>query len=112
MYNYLEKLKPFLILVGIFGIVYWFQIVDDKRRCKERVGIYNKIKLPLLVVSIVGLIMFWYTDNSFNIVQITNCKEPDFIEIIPEINNNNLFKELSPSIVQPEFEVYTGLPEW
>jgi hypothetical protein len=107
MYNYFEKLKPFLILVGIFGIIYWFQIVDDKRRCKERIGIYNKIKLPLLVVSIVGLIIFWYSDNL-----ITNCKinnEPDFIEIIPQVNNN---KNLSPSIVQPEFEVYIGLPEW
>ena len=30
------KLKYFLILIITFGIIYWFQMVDDKKRCKEK----------------------------------------------------------------------------
>lgn len=61
-----EKLKDFLILILIFGIIYWFQQVDDKKRCKKRETTYSYIKLPLLVVSILGLIFFWSNDNNNN----------------------------------------------
>ena len=52
-----EKLKEFFILLATFGVIYWFQSVDDKKRCKTRDGIYDKIKLPLLATSLVGLVL-------------------------------------------------------
>ena len=117
------KLKQFLILSLTFGIIYWFQIVDDKKRCKERVGIYEKLKLPLLVSSIVGLVLFWDNDKILNIFVTAECKKielpaHEIINTLPmnsntlpmnsnilPINNHEIFK-------QPDFDVYTGLPEW
>ena len=58
-----EKLKDFLILILIFGIIYWFQQVDDKKRCKKREGLYDNIKLPLLATALVGLVVFWEKTN-------------------------------------------------
>lgn len=122
------NLKHFLILAITFGVVYWFQVVDDKKRCKERTGIYDKIKLPLLVTAIVGLIMFWDNDKILNVFVAADCNVPanalqEFSNPNP-VNNtfmkpevgmfkeSNLFKDSGNSFKQPEFEVYTSLPEW
>ena len=59
-----ENLKEFFILFFTFGIIYLFQYVDDKKRCKKRDGIYDNVKLPLLASAIVGLVLFWNSDNS------------------------------------------------
>jgi len=59
-----ENLKEFFILFFTFGIIYLFQYVDDKKRCKKRDGIYDNVKLPLLASAIVGLVLFWNTDIS------------------------------------------------
>ena len=69
----IEKLKDFLILILTFGIIYWFQQVDDKKRCKNRDGIYDNIKLPLLVTAIVGLVLFW---EKTNILTLLLTSEP------------------------------------
>jgi hypothetical protein len=117
------KLKQFFILSLTFGIVYWFQIVDDKKRCKERVGIYEKIKLPLLVSSMVGLVLFWENDKILNIFVTSECKKIDLpahelVNVanvpnnIPNMEFNNLHINNRDFFKQPEFDVYTGLPEW
>lgn len=59
-----ENLKEFFILFFTFGIIYLFQYVDDKKRCKKRDGIYDNVKLPLLASAIVGLVLFWNSDSS------------------------------------------------
>jgi hypothetical protein len=119
------NVKYGLILVITFGIVYWFQMVDDKKRCKERTNIYDKIKLPLLVSSIVGLVLLWNNDSFTAIFVTSNC-----VEDIPEngipileaplqnelnIKPQSSYMNTRPSIIssgQPDFDVYTGLPEW
>ncbi len=105
------KLKHFLILSITFGIVYWFQHVDDKKRCKKREGIYEYIKLPLLVSSIVALILYWDNDKIFNVINCNNVipvndMNPNIVAIgIPSSNNNN-YKN------NPEFDVYTGYADF
>jgi hypothetical protein len=106
-----EKLKEFFILLATFGVIYWFQSVDDKKRCKTRDGIYDKIKLPLLATAIVGLILFWEKENFLAIfitqencnnnlenhgvklqeVKLQDTKLPE-MKAVPEFNqaNNNL----------------------
>ena len=115
------KLKQFLILSLTFGVVYWFQIVDDKKRCKERVGIYEKIKLPLLVSAMIGLVLFWDNDKILNILVTTECTKinlpaHELVNNIPnnmELGNlNNLNMSKPDFFKQPDFDVYTGLPEW
>ncbi len=118
------NLKHFLVLAITFGVVYWFQVVDDKKRCKERTGIYDKIKLPLLVSAIVGLIMFWDNDKILNVFVAAECNVPQEFSNPNPVNNtfmkpevgmfkeSNMFKDLGNSFKQPEFEVYTSLPEW
>jgi hypothetical protein len=112
------NLKYFMVLVSTFSIVYWFQLVDDKKRCKERTSIYDKVKLPLLVTAIVGLVLLW-NNESFTAIFVTttsNCVE----EIHPEIPELNIkpepmFVSKNPSFIssgQHDFDVYTGLPEW
>lgn len=116
------NLKYFLVLITTFVVVYWFQLVDDKKRCKERTNIYEKIKLPLLVSAIVGLVLLWNNESftaifvTSNIIQEINPEIPD-ISIKPDINMKpemNFISKNLPVISQgqPDFEVYTGLPEW
>lgn len=118
------NLKHFLILAITFGVVYWFQVVDDKKRCKERTGIYDKIKLPLLVTAIVGLIMFWDNDKILAVFVAGECNVPqgalqEFTNPNPIQPNNTfmkpevgMFKDTGSNFKQPDFEVYTSLPEW
>jgi hypothetical protein len=106
------KLREILILSAIFGIIYWFQTVDDKKRCKERKNIYEHFKLPVLVTSISALIMFW-GEKSYNTIFIANdC--PKNISLVNN-NNNQINELLAPSIANKnfsDFDVYTSLPEW
>ena len=48
-----------LILIIIFCIMYWFQYIDDIKNNKERLFLYDKIKLPLLITTIICLIFFF-----------------------------------------------------
>jgi hypothetical protein len=115
-----EKLKELIILVLTFGIIYWFQYVDDKKRCKNRVGIYEKIKLPLLVTCIVGLVLFWEKDSVLAIfIAKESCqpsnhlqvpKLPALSEFLPQNKYSKIEGDFRPS--KPEFDVYTELPEW
>jgi preprotein translocase subunit YajC len=116
---YFEKLKEFLILILTFGVIYWFQYVDDKKRCKRREGIYDNIKLPLLATAIVGLVLFWEKNSILAVFISQECevvKAPKVPEVnipgipaIPGIPKTNSFI-LSPS--KNNLDVYTDLPEW
>lgn len=114
------KLKQFLILSVTFGIVYWFQIVDDKKRCKERIGIYEKIKLPLLVSSIIGLVLFWDNDKILNIFVTAECTElklpaHEMINVPNAPNAPNAHSIINIDRFgsrAPDFDVYTSMPEW
>ncbi len=112
------NLKYFLIIVSTFGVVYWFQAVDDKKRCKERNNIYEKIKLPLLVSAIVGLVLLWNNDSLLTIFVSSTCVEeinPNIdMDIKPQPQPEFISKQQLPSINmgKPDFDVYTGLPEW
>jgi hypothetical protein len=115
-----EKLKEFFILISTFAVIYWFQLVDDKKRCKKREGIYDIIKLPLLATAIVGLILFWEKE-SFLAIFITqeNCNNnlENKILNLPQINklpideiNIKRISEFNP--IKNDLDVYTELPEW
>jgi len=122
-----SKLNDFLIICITFVLIYWFQQVDDDKRCKERTNIYDKIKLPLLVSSIVGLILFWDNDRILSVFITTeDCSHADkFIKPtdIIEIQKVDL-KQLPPVVPQvlspaddykvshPDFDIFTSLPEW
>ena len=69
-----ENLKEFFILFFTFGIIYLFQYVDDKKRCKKRDGIYDNVKLPLLASAIVGLVLFW--NSNTGVVFINSLPAP------------------------------------
>ena len=115
-----SKLNDFLIICITFVLIYWFQQVDDFKRCKERTNIYEKIKLPLLVCSIVALILFWDNDRILSVFITTEeCSHADkfikqnTIEIQPPI----IPKVASPNvedykISHPDFDIFTNLPEW
>ena len=99
------KLKQFIILVIIFSVIYWFQHIDDIKRCKERKGIYNKIKLPLLVTAIVGLVIFWNQES-------VPCTNESVMIVIPEIQDNFITNNNTNANANSNFDVYTGLPEF
>jgi hypothetical protein len=113
-----EKLKEFFILLSTFGVIYWFQMVDDKKRCKNREGIYDTIKLPLLATAIVGLVLFWEKENFLAIfISAENCNnnlenQKFNMPQIKEISNNihKLTPELKP--MNRQLDVYTDLPPW
>lgn len=118
-----SKLNDFLIICITFVLIYWFQQVDDDKRCKERTNIYDKIKLPLLVSSIVGLILFWDNDRILSVFITTeDCshadkfiKPADIIEI-HKVELKQLPQILSPAndcrVSHPDFDIFTSLPEW
>lgn len=95
------KLKYFLIIIITFGIIYWFQIVDDKKKNKERTSNYDKIKLPLLVSAIVGSVLLWNNDCFTAIFVTSNCNQNSILEKPMEISN-----------CHSNLDIYTGLPEW
>ena len=120
-----EKLKEFFILFFSFGIIYLFQYVDDKKRCKKRDGIYDNIKVPLLATSIIGLILFWNKDS------LISCPPPVIIpgnvhgnepgnapgnapgNINPNVPANSLTPEfLMANLQGGNLDVYTDFPEW
>lgn len=116
------NLKYLLIVVIIFCIIYWFQTVDDKKRCKKRTNIYDKIKLPLLVSAIVGLIILWnnnfYTSTNYN----KEISKNFFNDLnLQQANNEmnikpqNFFRNNKSSIIsskQSDIDVYPGLPDF
>ena len=91
------KLKQFLILLAVFGIIYWFQHVDDKKKNKNRDSIYNNIKLPLLVTAIVGLVICW-DNNKFLTIFINECDNQEPIQKI----SNNSFNPNMQLMARPE----------
>lgn len=95
------KLKYFLIIIITFSIIYWFQTVDDKKRCKERTTNYDKIKLPLLVSAMVGSVLLWNNDCFTTIFVSSNCNKNFILEKPTEISNCHV-----------NLDIYTGLPEW
>jgi len=125
------NLKYFLIVIITFCIVYWWQSVDVVRiKKKNTTNIYDKIKLPLLVSSIIGCILLWnnnyfndvvnnssidfHNNSSNNLISINNNKEiaPNFFNDLKIQPENNIIG-LKPSIIssnQPE--VYTDFLEW
>lgn len=110
-----EKLKEFFILILTFGVIYWFQQVDDKKRCKKREGIYDNIKLPLLASAIVGLVLFWEKESFLAIF----IAQEHSISIPPKLENSNPIlmiekpEQIIPmSALKQNLDVYTEQPEW
>ena len=108
------KLKYFLILIMTFGIIYWFQMVDDKKRCKEKRNNYDKmedfIKSVFDVFKIVNkkaeiqqdkklklisLVIFNYVNKLAKDykIDLKKCDESLYINLIPVfeyISYNNI----------------------
>ena len=126
-----ENLKEFLILSFTFGIIYLFQYVDDKKRCKKRDGIYDNVKLPLLASAIVGLVLFWNSDTGMAFMNAPTLgaptpRAPTLSKSVPSAPVSGV-STIGTSRVNPDFvvtnqtggnihannlEVYTDLPEW
>lgn len=60
-----------LIISSIFIFIKWFQYIDDKKNNKIRISLYDKYKLPLLISSIIGLIIYY--SNIFNNTNTDSC---------------------------------------
>jgi len=115
------KLKYFLILIITFGIIYWFQMVDDKKRCKERTNNYDKIKLPLLVTAIVGLVLLLNNDSFTNIFITSEYNEFPILErnlerpieiSIERLIERPIERPIEILNKHHNLDIYTGLPEW
>jgi hypothetical protein len=132
-----ENLKEFFILFFTFGIIYLFQYVDDKKRCKKRDGIYDNVKLPLLASAIVGLVLFWNTDTGMTFMNSAPASTVRLPSPAPSVSlptSGVGLPTLNTSKVNPDFvvanqtggniptynidnaannlEVYTDFPEW
>jgi len=114
-----SKLNDFLIICITFVLVYWFQQVDDDKRCKERANIYEKIKLPLLVSAIVSLILFWDNERILSVFITTEeCSHADKfikidevkVEVLPQVLPSPVASEHRVS--HPDLDIFTSLPEW
>jgi len=114
-----SKLNDFLIICITFVLVYWFQQVDDIKRCKERVNLYEKIKLPLLVSAIVALIIFWDNERILSVFITTEegTHADKFIKP-SEVNMQSLPQVLPPveaselKASHPDLDIFTNMPEW
>ena len=119
-----SKLNDFLIICITFVLIYWFQQADDEKRCKERVNLYEKVKLPLLVSSIVALILFWDNERILAVfISTEECShadkfiKPDAVIEMKEQIPDVLKKIDSPKfedhkVSHPDFDIFTSLPEW
>jgi hypothetical protein len=58
-------IKQSLIILSIFLIILWIQTVDDKNKNIKRESTYDKLKLPLLVSAIIGLLLNIDLNNLF-----------------------------------------------
>jgi hypothetical protein len=56
----IERLVIWFILV--FGIIYWFQYIDDKKKNIKR-GIAERLKFPFLVALMIGITINIYDVN-------------------------------------------------
>jgi hypothetical protein len=115
-----SKLNDFLIICITFVLVYWFQQVDDDKRFKERVNTYEKIKLPLLVSAIVGLILFWDNERILSVFITTEegshadkfIKPEDVkVETLPKVLGLPT-SDYKASNAHPDLDIFTSLPEW
>lgn len=123
-----SKLNDFLIICITFVLIYWFQQADDEKRCKERVNLYEKIKLPLLVSSIVALLLFWDNERILAVfISTEECSHADkFIKPEAVIEMNQVKVDKIPDVIKkvdspniedykvshPDFDIFTSLPEW
>jgi hypothetical protein len=97
-----KYIKQFLILVIIFLTILWVQTNDDKKKNKVRTTYYDKMKIPLLATSIVGLFL------NCNIDKLFNNKSPKLLNN----NSNNLINPSSNLIdgsnnsINPNASIY------
>jgi predicted permease len=80
-------IKQIIVMIITFLIIFWFQNNDDIKHKRKRETIFDKIKLPLLVSTIIGLI--FNIPLLFNInecVRETNINESVSIQPLKEIN--------------------------
>ena len=80
--NYL--LKQFTIGAFIFIFIYWYQYKDDKKHNYKRNSLYDKIKLPLLIVVLIGLL--------FNLIHYE--KTVDIVFNPKDLSSQQIFTEL------------------
>ena len=80
-------------------------MVDDKKICKKRTNNYDKIKLPLLVSTIVGLVLLLKNDYLPNIYITSNSTETSILE-------RPIERPIEITTNYSNLDIYTGLPEW
>ena len=111
--NIPKYIKQILILIIIFLIIYWFQNVDNKNNLKENENtksIYFKIKLPLLVTSVCGIIMLGANTLLSDDISSTNNIKSDILDYSFTNQANSALK--IPDTNVQDFDVYTGKPGW
>jgi len=104
-------IKQIIIIVITFLVILWFQYNDDMKHKRTRIGIFDKIKLPLLVCTMVALILnlsllFNKTTNIIN-VEIDDCvKGGELNNVPPNLGSKNMkdiLDNLEISIELPDF---------
>jgi len=101
--------KQLIIMIIVFLVFLWFQNNDDKKQNRERLNIFDKYKLPLLVSAIIGLILnypiFFKMHNCppQNITEINILSPIDEIKIPPSTNLKDIINNLQISTDMPDF---------
>ena len=75
-----------LIIVFVFLIILWIQRFDDTKQNKKRDTLYDKIKVPLLVSAITGLLLNINIDNLFSFKK--NNKINEILIVTPKTGPN------------------------
>jgi hypothetical protein len=110
--NYI--IKQIIILSIIFILISWFQYYDNIKNniAYDKISLYNKIKLPLLVCAIIGFILNLNLNLNNNIDFIIDTSTCD----INKLNNNeNIFKSSITNTsdkIDANLLIYTDLPEF
>ena len=111
--NYI--IKQIIILSIIFILISWFQYHDNIKNNipYDKISLYNKIKLPLLVCAIIGFILNLNLNLNNNIDIIMDTSSTCDINKIN--NNENIFKTSISNTsekIDANLLIYTDLPEF
>lgn len=104
-----KYLKQILILIIIFLVIYWFQNVDNKNNLKENENtksIYFKLKLPLLVTSVCGILMIGANTLLSDNYNSENSIKANILNHSFDMTKVNTMKNLNVYTEQPKW------PEW
>jgi predicted permease len=116
--------KQFLIIVGSFLVILWFQYQDDKKNKLIRKTLYEQYKFPTLVASIIGLILnlndfVQNTTEVKNVAEIAILTHTPTAMSMPFIPSNNFGSNANQQNIGwftkkniSDQQIYTEMPDF